>query len=327
MPKRSLSPGLRLLASFVISSLLGVLFTPQFFPALGKDQHVATKRGVEHVAFHENSTAVFANSILNITAESDIVAVPFGINEPLQSSGQHVSRLLRRVHTRRTSTVKRLTLTGEPHIPDDQWQTYVCTGELMLELMNAHDDAAAENIVSRPGLEKWKGRTTSKFANQADVMKYGWETRGQDSRVPSSLLFSVFDAAGLGKESSDWDMREVEHTKDWIDDAGTKQEVSTSHVNRRHIRECTNADPTRPLTVISACTSTKTAANQQWYGPTCSVRGSLLVETQSFRPSNMPQIFFFSTITYSGHLICIGPAPACLAVLEYLHRHILVFRV
>lgn len=110
------------------------------------------------------------------------------------------------------------------------WNSWICTGQAMMDLMAASSDAAAATVADQiPLLTKWRGRTASPYHNPALLGTTGWTVEldyGNMMRFEEFSMGGAMEGSGISTELSDWMGIHVLHANTWIDGKGASQKVS-----------------------------------------------------------------------------------------------------
>ena len=132
---------------------------------------------------------------------------------------------LRRHHLRR---VRRIGAGLQRRIEDEStWNSWLCTGRAMYDLMSAYDDAAAEAITQKnPLLVKWRGRTVTTWHDPNALAKYGWRIDSQpladldDVDIDDSVSGSTLPT----DDPDDWTELQSKHVSAWKPEGGGGQD-------------------------------------------------------------------------------------------------------
>jgi hypothetical protein len=111
-----------------------------------------------------------------------------------------------------------------------QWDQYVCTGALMVDLMLAQDVQAMNNIVNARTLVYWQNKLISPWLDLADLATNGWGEITITSGFMTAHTFGsakpFFEELGIATRRQDWVSCGTRHKGEYEDSTRTKQPVS-----------------------------------------------------------------------------------------------------
>jgi hypothetical protein len=115
-------------------------------------------------------------------------------------------------------------------IPDDEWQTIICGGEHVLNIVDTPSHEAALDYCKRYA-PSWAPRMASQWENPGYMETTGWVTVNEGSTVRNLHVNRIANALQyyrLSTDPNDWVMRTARHRDPWIDSVGEQHAVSFS---------------------------------------------------------------------------------------------------
>jgi hypothetical protein len=115
-------------------------------------------------------------------------------------------------------------------IPDDEWQTIICGGEHVLNIVDTLSHQAAVDYCRRYA-PSWASRMASQWENPGHMETTGWVTVNEGSTVRNlhvNRIASALQYYRLSTDPNDWVMRTARHRDPWTDLVGEQHAVSFS---------------------------------------------------------------------------------------------------
>jgi len=156
-----------------------------------------------------------------LTVRSTTAVARPGYHEPFQNAPKILHR---RAFRARRARYRIDSLKARRRVPrtvdDNEWNSWLCFGRAMYDVMTAKDDTEAATIADHhPAMEKWKGKTTTVWHNPEDLGRFGWSVRSHALAEMDDIdTDGSVTGSGLSDDVDDWIELISSHDQYWKTD-------------------------------------------------------------------------------------------------------------